>query len=66
MCVVINEFSGFMLFIQSNESGLFQNSYFTTDIYSALQILVWLAFPKHDAQIHHFHALYIAHVITEI
>ena len=46
MCVVINDFSGFtqyLLFIQSSESGLFQTSYFITEVYSALQnILVFL------------------------
>ena len=48
MYVVINELIGFtqyMLFIQSNESGLFEsglfeNSYFTTDVYNALQIIL--------------------------
>ena len=39
MCVVINDFSGFMqylLFIPTSESGLFQTGYFATDVYSVL------------------------------
>ena len=46
MCIVTNDFSGFtqyLLFIQSNESGLFQTGYFTTDVYNVLHnILVFL------------------------
>ncbi len=47
MCIVINGFSDFtqfLLFIQSSETGLFETGYFTTGVYNALQIiLVFLA-----------------------
>ena len=46
MCVAINYFIGFtqyQLFIQSSERGLFETSYFTTNIYNALQLI--LVFP---------------------
>ena len=37
MCIVSNNFIGFMLFIQSNERGLFETDYFPANVYNALQ-----------------------------
>jgi len=43
MSIVNYNFSSFLqclLFLQSSESGLFQNCHFTTDVYNALQIIL--------------------------